>query len=394
MSRGNPVVVVGASLAGLRAVEALRRRGDDRRIVWVSAERTLPYDRPPLSKQILRGEWEPARAALKANYSLLGVEPLLGVRAVALDADKRQVTLSNGDAVSYSGLVVATGATARTLAGAERFAGVHTLRTLDDAMAIRSELERRPRVAVVGAGFIGLEVAASCRGLGLDVTVVDALPTPLERQLGPVMGAAVAELHVAQGVTLRAGVSVERVVGEDRVEALVLSDGSAVHADLVVVGIGVEPETRWLEGSAVRLQRGVLCDSRCRTSAPDVVACGDVTRWRDASGETMHVEHWTNAVEQANAAVAALLDGDGAPEYRSVPYFWTDQYDAKLQFAGQVQPGDSLRIVGGSVDTRNLLAVYGRAGRMTAVLAVNDPAAFIRTRRALHDGAAFEATVR
>jgi NADPH-dependent 2,4-dienoyl-CoA reductase/sulfur reductase-like enzyme len=387
----NPIVVVGGSLAGLRAVEALRKRGVDRPIVWVSAENALPYDRPPLSKQVLRGDWEPSRSALKVNYALLGVEPLLGIRATSLDAQKRQVVLSNGDVVPYSGLVIATGARARELPGTEGVTGVHTLRTLDDAVAIREALGRRPRVTVVGAGFIGLEVASSCRALGLDVTVVEALATPLERQLGPDMGAAVAGLHVAEGVTLRTGVSVERVLGGDRVETLVLSDGSKVEADLVVVGVGVVPETRWLEGSAVRLERGVLCDSRCRTSVQDIVACGDVARWRDADGKAMHVEHWTNAVEQANAAVAALLDGDGGPEYRTVPYFWSDQYDVKFQFAGQVEPGDTLRVVSGSVMTRDLVAIYGRGGRLTAVLTVNNPAAFIRTRRLVQQGAPFDA---
>ncbi len=390
MSSSEPIVVVGASLAGLRAVEALRRRGVDRSIVWVGAETVLPYDRPPLSKQVLRGEWEPARVALKANYPVLGVEPLLGVSATSLDTNNRQVHLSNGDRVPYSGVVVATGATARNLRGADALSGVHTLRTLDDALAIRRALERRPRVAVVGAGFIGLEVASSCRGLGLPVTVVEAMDTPLERQLGTTLGAAVGALHTSEGVMLRTGVGVEQLLGERNVEGLLLADGTTVSADLVVVGIGVEPETGWLTGSSVRLERGVVCDSRCRTTAPDVVACGDVARWRDAAGRPMHVEHWTNAVEQANAAVAALLDGDAAPEYATVPYFWSDQYDAKFQFAGQVEPGDSLRVVSGQVATRDLVAVFGRAGRLTAVLTVNNPAAFIRTRRALLQGAGFD----
>lgn len=390
MASIEPLVVVGASLAGLRAVEALRRRGDSRPVVWVGAESILPYDRPPLSKQILRGEWEPARAMLKANYAALGVEPMLGVRATALDAGARRVVLSSGERVGYSGVVIATGATARTLADAEGVMGVHTLRTMEDALAIRAALQARARVAIVGAGFIGLEVAASCRALGLDVTVVEALPVPLERQLGAAMGREVAALHVTEGVHLRTGVAVERLLGEGRVAGLALSDGSTVDADLVVVGIGVEPETRWLEGSAVELDRGVLCDSRCRTTARDVVACGDVVRFRDASGTLRYIEHWTNAVEQAGAAIAALLDGDAASEYTPLPYFWSDQYDLKLQFAGRVEAGDELRVVSGSVATRDLVAVYGRGGRMTAVLTVNNPAAFIRTRKAISQGAAFE----
>jgi 3-phenylpropionate/trans-cinnamate dioxygenase ferredoxin reductase subunit len=362
----------------------------DAPITWVGAEERLPYDRPPLSKQILRGEWEPERVALKANYAALGVEPLLGVRAVSLDAEKRRIGLSNGAKVAYSKVVIATGATARTLRDADHLAGVHTLRTLDDALAIRADLERRPRVAVVGAGFIGLEVAASCRALGLDVTIVEALETPLERSLGTTMGNAVAALHRSEGVVVRTSLGVERLLGEGRVSGVALSDGTVVEADLVVIGVGVIPETRWLEGSPIRLDRGVVCDARCRTSVPDVVACGDVARWEGPHGRGLHVEHWTNAVEQANAAVAALLDGDAAAPYTPVPYFWSDQYDVKLQFAGSVEPGDSLRVVGGSIETRDLVAIFGQKGKMTAVLTANNPAAFIRTRRALQQGAPFE----
>lgn len=389
MTTSDPIVVVGASLAGLRAIEALRRRGVEGKLTWIGAEERLPYDRPPLSKQILRGDWEPERAALKANYGALGVEPLLGVRAVSLDLGTRRVALSNGSQVPYSKLVIATGATARTLRDAGSLAGVHTLRTLDDALAIRKELQQRPRVAVVGAGFIGLEVAASCRALGLDVTIVEVVATPLERSLGTTMGDAVAALHRSHGVVLRTAVGVERLLGEGRVAGIALSDGTTVDAELVVVGVGVVPETRWLEGSGIELDRGVVCDARCRTNVPDVVACGDVTRWEGPGGGALHVEHWTNAVEQANAAVSTLLDGDAAPPYAPVPYFWSDQYDVKLQFAGSVEPGDSLRVVEGSVETRDLVAVYGRGGRMTAVLTVNNPAVFIRTRRALQQGAPF-----
>jgi 3-phenylpropionate/trans-cinnamate dioxygenase ferredoxin reductase subunit len=379
-----PIVVVGASLAGLRAVEALRRRGVDRSIVWVGAEATLPYDRPPLSKQVLRGTLTPERTALRANYPALGVEPLLGVRAVSLDGRNRQITLSNGDRVPYSAVIIATGARARPLPGTESIAGVHTLRTLEDALAIRAALERRPRVAVVGAGFIGLEVAASCRALGLEVTVVELLATPLERSLGKALGDAVAELHASEGVRLHTGVSVERVLGGEAFGGLSLSDGSIVEAELLVVGVGVVPETAWLDGSGVMLDRGVRCDSRCRTALPDVLACGDVVRWDGPAGPgTLHVEHWTNAVEQANAAVATLLDGDAAPPYVPLPYFWSDQYDAKLQFAGQVGEGDVLRVESGSVLTRDLVATYAHEGRVTAVLTVNNPAVFIRTRRAM-----------
>ena len=361
----------------------------DRPIVWVGAENVLPYDRPPLSKQILRGDWDAARTALKANYPMLGVEPRLGVRATALDTTNRRVTLSDSESIPYSGVVVATGASARNLRGGEHVPGVHVLRTLDDALAIRAALEKRPRVAVIGAGFIGLEVAAVARGLGLDVTVVEALETPLERSIGLTLGAAVAALHTSEGVTLRTGVGVERILGGN-VERLLLADGTHVDADLVVVRIGVEPETAWLAGSSVRLERGVLCDSRCRSTAPDVVACGDVARWLDPSGKTMHVEHWTNAVEQANAAVAAL-DGDAAPEY-SPRCRISGPISTTLSSSSPARSNPPTRSASSAVRwRRDLVATWGRSGKLTAVLTVNNPAVFIETRRAIQQGAAFDA---
>lgn len=383
------VVVVGASLAGLRAVEALRKRGYDGRIVWIGAEAELPYDRPPLSKQILRGDWEPARAALKANYEALGTDLRLGVRAVRLDVQSRAVELEGGARVPFDGLVIATGAKPRMLRGADGLSGVFVLRTLGDALAIKTALARGPRVAIIGAGFIGLEVAASCRTLGLDVTVLEALEAPLAPAIGSAMGTAIAEMHRERGVQLRTGVTVRGFEGSGSVSALRLSDGTTEAADLVIVGIGVAPETAWLDSSGLALGDGVICDERCAASADGVVACGDVARLKTPYGGTVRVEHWANAVEQGAAAAARLLDGPSAPPFTSVPYFWSDQYDAKIQFAGRASPGDEVRIVEGSVAERNLVAHYGRAGRLTAVLTVNKPAAFIRGRRAIGEGAEF-----
>jgi 3-phenylpropionate/trans-cinnamate dioxygenase ferredoxin reductase component len=385
------VAVVGASLAGLRAVEALRRRGYDGVVVWIGAEPAKPYDRPPLSKQILRGEWEDGRAALKANYDALEVELRLGCRAVSLDARERQLELEDGSRVAYDGLVIATGATPRNLRGAASLEGVHTLRTLEDAQSIRRALAERPRVAIVGAGFIGLEVAASCRALGLEVTVVERERVPLAAAIGAELGAALADFHRAQGVKLLTSVGVRTFVGERRVAGLELADGTIVAADLVVVGIGVVPETRWLESSGLALDDGVVCDERCAASAPGVVACGDVARFRHPLlRRSLRVEHWSNAVEQADAAARRLLDGPSATPYAPVPYFWSDQYDLKLQFAGHVSPDDELRVVEGSVATKNLIALYGRESKLEAALTVNKPAALVKYRRALADGAAFE----
>jgi len=390
MTSPREIAVVGASLAGLRAVEALRRRGYDGRIVWIGEETHLPYDRPPLSKQVLRVEWTPDRTALKANYEALGADLRLGRRAIALDVTERRVTLDDGGSVSFDGLVIATGAAARRLPGSEHMTNVHVLRTLDDALAILASLEKKPRVAVVGAGYIGLEVAASCRTLGLDVTVVEALAVPLAPAIGETMGRAIIDLHLERGVVVRTGVTVSGFLGDREAEGLRLSDGTTVPADLVVVGIGVTPNTAWLSGSPIEVASGVVCDSCLRTNVPGIVACGDVARWENPLfGETMRVEHWTNAVEQANAAASALLDGDGAPPLSSVPYFWSDQYDAKIQFAGRIARGDTLRVVEGSVAERNLVALYGRAGKLRGVLVVNKPAALIRNRKAIADGADF-----
>jgi NADPH-dependent 2,4-dienoyl-CoA reductase/sulfur reductase-like enzyme len=389
------IVVVGASLAGLRTVEALRRRGYDGNIVWIGAEERLPYDRPPLSKQLLVGAWSPERTALSArpSYDALAVDLRLGRRAVKLDARDRHVALDDGTSVVYDALVIATGARARNLPGADRLAGVHTLRTLDDAIAIKAALDRKPRVAVVGAGFIGLEVAASCRKLGLDVTIIEAMPLPLAGVLGTQMGEIVARMHGARGVTVRTNVKVASLVGERSVEGVLLSDGTRVDADLVVVGIGVVPETAWLEGSGVAVDDGVVCDSTCAASVPDVVAAGDVARWHNPTfGESMRVEHWAHAVEQADAAAARLLDGSSAPPFASVPTFWSDQHDVKIQFAGRILPTDTVRVVEGSVDDLRFAALYGRAGRVRGVVTFRMPAALVRYRRAIAEGAAFELT--
>ncbi len=381
----NTVAIAGASLAGLRAAESLRRLGFAGRIAMVGAELHRPYDRPPLSKEILQGKWGVERTALRkeGSWDALELDWRLGVRATALDLAAHELALSDGGHLRFDGLVIATGAAPRALRGQPALAGVHLLRTLDDALAIRAALEQEPRVVVVGAGFIGAEVAASCRSRGLDVVVIEALPVPLSRGLGLEMGALCAALHRDHGVDLRTGVGVAAIEGAGRVERVRLSDGSSVAADLVVVGIGVTPETAWLEGSGLRLDDGVVCDSSC-TAAPGVVAAGDVARWTNPlfDGESMRVEHWTNAVEQGAAAAAALLAGPGAAEpFANVPFFWSDQYDVKLQFAGRSAPDDEVRVVDGSLAERRFVALYGRRGRLVGALAFNRPRLAITYRR-------------
>jgi 3-phenylpropionate/trans-cinnamate dioxygenase ferredoxin reductase subunit len=387
------VVVVGASLAGLSALEALRQDGFEGELIAVGAEQALPYDRPPLSKQVLQGAWEPDKTMLRdqGQYDGLGVTWHLGRRATALDVGHRIVTLDDGESLAYDGLVVATGATPRRIGTAD-LGGIYVLRTLDDCLALRAEFETASRVCVVGAGFIGAEVAASARVRGLEVTMLEALPAPLARAFPAEMGAACAGLHLDNDVDLRCGVTVAGFEGSGRVSGVRLGDGSVVEADVVVVGVGVVPETGWLESSGLPLDNGVVCDSTCATAAPGVVAAGDIARWpNNLFGETMRVEHWSNAVEQGAAAAKRLLAGPGeAVDFAPVPYFWSDQYDAKIQFLGRCCPTDEVRIVDGSIDDRRFVALFGRDGRLVGALAFSRPRLLMAYRKMLAAKTSFE----
>jgi NADPH-dependent 2,4-dienoyl-CoA reductase/sulfur reductase-like enzyme len=386
------VVVVGASLAGLRATETLRREGYDGRLVLVGAEPHLPYDRPPLSKQLLSGEVEADDITLRAPYDELDLEFVLGHRAVGLDLDARTLVLDDGAHVRFDGAVLATGSAPRVLPGTPDLDGLFVLRTVDDALAIRAELDASPRVLVVGAGFIGSEVAATCRLRGLDVTVLEALPAPLVRGLGPVLGAVCGELHRDHGVDLRLGVGVAGFDGHNRVERVRLDDGSAIDADLVVVGVGVAPVTDWLDGSGLTIDNGVVCDESL-AAAPGVVAAGDITRWPNPlfDGELMRLEHWTNASDMGVAAARRLLLGSsGPPEpFAPVPFVWSDQYDRKIQTAGHFRGDDDMVVVHGSLEERRFVAIFGRAGRLVGVLGFSMPAKLMQYRRLIAERASF-----
>ncbi len=387
-------VVVGASLGGLRAAESLRRGGYDGALTIIGAERHLPYDRPPLSKQILTGQAGPDDLALRLDADL-DAEWQLGVEATGLDLDRRVVHVAAGDDVPFDVLVVATGAHPRTLLGAERGPGVHYLRTVEDAIALRDELAVASRAVVVGAGFIGLEVAASARTLGIDVTVVEALPVPLERAVGARMGAVLADLHRRHEVDVRLGVGVAGLVGTDRAEGVRLADGAVLPAEVVVVGVGVAPATAWLDRSGVDLSDGVLCDDRLRVLVdglprPDVVAVGDVTRWRHPGyGRDVRVEHWTNAAEQGEAAARTLLEGERAPPFAPTPYLWSDQFGLKIQFVGETLPGDDVAVIEGDPAEDRFLAAYGRKGRLVAALGVRRPARVLALQALIGAGAPF-----
>jgi 3-phenylpropionate/trans-cinnamate dioxygenase ferredoxin reductase component len=392
------IVIVGASLGGLRSAQALRRLGHQGEIVALGDERHMPYDRPPLSKEVLEGKWDVARTRLmRPEDEALGVDWRLGVRAASLELAAREVALANGERVAYDALVIATGSAARRIPNTPPLAGIHVLRTLDDAIALRAELERGPRVAVIGAGFIGMEVAATCRARGLEVSVVEALAAPLERGLGRALGAAVGEIHREHGVELRCGIGVARFLGSERVEGLELADGNRIAADVVIVGVGSAPNTSWLASSGLELADGVVCDAACRaTRAANVVAVGDVARWPNAlfDGESMRIEHWTNATEQADHAAATLLAGDGAVSpFAPVPFVWSDQFDCKLQIAGRIAPGDEPRVVDGSLAERRFVVAFGRAGRLTGVIGMNRPRIVLKLRGMIRERRAFaEAT--
>lgn len=386
------VVVVGAALAGLRAAEELRVAGYGGRLVMVGAEPHRPYNRPPLSKELLAGAWEPEQTALRTPPDdVLDLDWRLGCRAAALDLDERAVILGHGERVTYTSAVLATGSIPRTLPDTPPLAGIHVLRTLDDCLALRAELDHSPRIVVVGAGFIGAEVAATCRGRGLDVTVLEALPSPMVRGLGPLLGDALGALHRDHGVDLRLRTSVAGFEGHERVERVLLGDGTTIPADVVVVGIGVRPATDWLEGSGLTLEDGVVCDDTC-LAAPGVVAAGDLARWPNPlfDGESMRLEHWTNAAEQGVYAGRRLLAGDDLAPFAPVPFVWSDQYDVKIQVAGRFRADDQIEIVDGSIDERRFVAAVGRNGRLVGAVAFNRPRVLMQYRRLIAERGSFD----
>ncbi len=390
------IVVVGGSLAGLRAAEALRQKGFEGTLSLVGAENREPYDRPPLSKDVLAGRWEPGQTALARD----GLAPLeldlhLGCRATGLDPAAREIELEDGRRLGFDGLVIATGATPRTLPFEGPRAGIHTLRTLDDCIALREAFEAGPRVTVVGEGFIGAEVAAVARGRGLEVTVLEATAVPLERAIGAQMGMVCASLHRDHGVDLRLGAGVEGFEGSTRVEGVRLAGGETVAADVVVVGVGVTPNSAWLEGSGIELANGIVCDATCARSLPAVYAAGDVASWHNPQfDEQMRVEHWTNAVEQGRAAALNLLAGaEHATPFSSVPYFWSDQYETKIQFVGHARPDDRVRVAHGAVGDGQFVALYGRGGRLVAALGFDRARLLIGYRAMIADGTSWQAAL-
>lgn len=388
MTEVRKLVVVGGSLAGLRAAEAARRAGYSGAITLIGAEKHLPYDRPPLSKAFLDAV-APSETTYRSHEQLaqLDVDLMLGQEATDLDPVNRTVGVGSVS-VPYDALVVATGASARPLTGCDGLAGVHTLRTLDDARVIRAGLDASARVVVVGAGFIGSEVASSARKRGLDVTIVEAAHTPLVRAVGAAAGALVSRLHSLNGTDLRCDSTVQAIERTDSDLVVRLDDGGTHVADLVVVGIGASPNTQWLEGSGVAVDDGVVCDDRLWTGLPGVYAAGDVARWRNgAFGRTMRLEHWTSAAEQASVATLNAL-GLTDQAYCTVPYFWSDWYGVRIQMVG-IPGTDELRVMGGAEDGR-FVALYREGTRVSGALCVGFPALTMKLRRLIAAEASWE----
>ena len=389
------IVVVGASLGGMRAIQALRENGFRGVISCIGDEPHFPYDRPPLSKQIVRGEMELEKLALLRDEerNALGVDWHLGVPAQSLDVKGTAVTLADTKVIKADAVVVATGARPRMLTTTSLREGIFVIRTLEDALSLRralTSLGEGVRVVVIGAGFIGAEVAASAKAVGAKVDLVEALPIPMAGALGDDVGAWVSRLHSRNGVVLHTGVGVSHLDGKTApgagaAGAVVLEDGTVLAADLIVVGIGVMPNTEWLEESGLVVNNGVKCDERL-FAAPNVVAVGDVARWqwvREKDVESVRIEHWDIASQMGTHAAKGLLAGRADAEiFDPVPYFWSDLYDLRVQVLGHPRRSDELVLVEGDPqgDDPRFVALYGREGMLSGAVGLSRPRAVMLTR--------------
>lgn len=385
-SSAKGIVIVGGGLAAARTAEQLRKSEFSGPVTIVSDEVHLPYDRPPLSKDVLHADLDDVALKPAEFYAENDITLRLGSAARNVDTAAQTVTLADGSVLGYDELVIATGLVPRRIPSFPELDGIRVLRSLDDALALRGQASSARNAVIVGAGFIGCEVAASLRKLGVAVVLVEPQPTPLASVLGEQVGALVTRLHRAEGVDVRTGVGVAEVRGQDgRVTSVFLTDGTELEADLVVVGIGSRPATDWLEGSGITVDNGVVCDEAGRTSAPHVWALGDAASWRDATGHQVRVEHWSNVAEQARVVVPRML-GQEPPEAVVVPYFWSDQYDVKIQCLGEPEAGDIVHIV--EDDGRKFLAYYERDGVVAGVVGGGMPGKVMKSRAKIASGAA------
>jgi len=381
-------VVVGGSIAGLGVATELRHLGYSDPITVIESQPHLPYDRPPLSKGVLVGKdtYESIRFHPETHYESLGITLRTATRALTLDPATRSVALSDGTTVAGAAVVVATGARARPFPVTSTSGPIHTIRELPDALAVAEALRRVERVAVIGAGFIGAEVASSARDLGCSVVMIEAATRPFAALLGDRVAGLVVDLHRRAGTRVRAGVAVAEVQRIGRSQRVLLADGSHEDADLIVAGIGAVPEVEWLAGTGLVVDGTVMCDATGRTGAPGVYAAGDVASWTDpVSGAVRRHEHWTSAREQGRV-VAERIAGSTRPPAEAIPYVWSDQCGKRLQILGRPALADSVRIADHDEDRGSWLALYGRAGRLVGVAGCNAAARAMRYRPKLVDG--------
>jgi 3-phenylpropionate/trans-cinnamate dioxygenase ferredoxin reductase subunit len=386
------VVIIGAGAAGLSVAQCLRGEGYVGRLTLLGDETELPYDRPPLSKQVLAGSWDPERARLlpEDRIRMLRADLRLGASAAGLDTSAHEVTLSDSRVVGYDALVVATGIQPRQLPRANS-AGTHVLRTMADSLRLQSMLSRSPgaRLVIVGAGFLGLEVAATARRLGAEVVVVEPVARPLENRLGAFAAARLLALHQSNGVRVLTGVGIESVTGRpgpvhpgcDGPHVVRLTSGAVLEADALLVAIGCSPRLGWLAGSGITVSDGVVCDEFCQAAA-DVWAAGDVARWlHPGLGKHIRLEHRTNATEQGRAVALNIL-GAQCP-FRPVPFFWTDHYETKIQVAGFLPAGAECELAEGSLDSGSFVQTFRQAGILVGVLGWNAARSMTNYRRTL-----------
>jgi len=370
----DPIVIIGASLTGASAAAALRGQGYEGPVVLVGAESELPYERPPMSKEYLRGEAEFSKSLVKPEqfYAENSIELRLSATVTGIDTAGREVELADGSHIRAEKILIATGARNRKppIPGLDK-QGVHQLRTKAESDAIRAEAKPGSHAVVVGMGFIGAEVAAALRTAGVEVTAIDPFTVPLQRVFGETIGRALASLHSEKGVTLRlGGEPVTAFEGNGRVERVRLGNGDALECDFVVAGLGVEPVIDFLDGTDVAIDNGILVDEFCRTNVDGVYAAGDVANHtHPLFGRRMRVEHWQNAMRQGTAAAKSMI-GHGEP-YADLHWFWSDQYDENIQYAGHHTGWDDL-VVRGSIDERKFVAFFISDGLIEAAAAMNN----------------------
>ncbi|WP_254923017.1 NAD(P)/FAD-dependent oxidoreductase [Rhodococcus sp. OK302] len=377
------IVIVGAGLSGLRTAEELRRAGFDGEIVLAGGETHLPYDRPPLSKEVIRGDKDETTLRPAEFFTENKIDLKLGSPALSVNTAAKTVAFADGSELPYDELVIATGLTPRRISGLPDLSGVHVLRSIEEALALRADLAPGKRALIVGAGFIGCELASSMKSHGVEVTLLEPQPTPLASVLGTTVGALVERLHRAEGIDVRVGVGLKTLSGDGAVDTAVLADGSEIAVDVVAIGVGSLPVTDWLVDSGIELDNGVLCDAVGRTSADHVWAVGDVAAW--TIGERRkRVEHWSNAGDQAKV-LAGALTGTGDPNAAAqVPYFWSDQYDVKIQALGTVAPTDQVHII--KDDGKKFVAYYERDGVLAAVVGCGSAGAVMKMRMKIAAG--------